>query len=435
MWKKLFLGLIVFVSVFSVSYIYYNINMYATSNSGSISSTPITAHTGGLRKGDRVTLDSTKIDLEGKANSWLLTKNITGIKGNDETTIPITRTAPYDAWFTMASESIDHAPLHTSQPTKLFYKDTTLAALMASYNQQLNSSARDMQFVSDRIEVRNTDATTADAKVGSSLVEIGKKMYIPQKWEVMGVAGGTKIVTANELSFFETYWFSNASDSLSSNLWNVVNSNGSTTTASSTPITLSRGVRPALNLSFQDVVFSAEQINNTGAYYKVEAPVAKTHLYQSSGNAMKVRVHNSALDMNFTDIQKNGKSITQITKGSTVELIADAPIGSDSEGQWTVSVLIYDSSGNLVYYRPLENAKGSGTYKLNLGDIPVSKYKIALVNESYNENNDSPADCSSITATKDLEIVEQLSDLNFQAQNNLQVNNNFNVSQKVRVIS
>lgn len=401
MWKKLLVSMLALACTFSVVYGIYN-QLFAIS-----SSNVITGRVGDLQQGDRVLLDSTP-------TSWLLTKNITDVKGNAEAQVPNDRTTPYQAWAAFASTSLGNEPLTTNLDAFIsngssYTASDIIDGTMKNLNTQLAANARDMSFVTDRI---NFNALNNCSLLAAAASESGKRAYIGFAYEMNGSEGGTLAMNADELAFGSTYWTAGANVpgptqcQFILDRWGVYGSTGQRENATS--LTTLYAIRPLLNLTFKDVVFSMEPTSTAG-YVSVSKPVRANKIYQSDGNGMKVRVHNANMDMQFLNIEKEGKSIQQIVKGKTVDLIADAPQGFDNEGVWTVSVLLYDNSGNLLYYRPLEKAKGKGVYTLDLSGLDVGAYKVALVNESYDTTNLSPADSSSITTALPLEIVADVS--------------------------
>jgi len=186
-------------------------------------------------------------------------------------------------------------------------------------------------------------------------------------------------------------------------------------------------VRPAAYLDVSNVVFGISQ-NNKGGIASVTAPSLPsgyTALYKDAvGEPMKVRVYDSNMHASLNSIQNgSGTVITKAAKDSTVSLSAYANGRSDNGIINTVSALVFDSSGNFVYYKPLEAAKGIinnpkdySSYEFDLSGIPLGNYKIGIVNETYNESTTAPADSSLISEVQELQIVSPLSNVTFTAK-------------------
>jgi len=151
----------------------------------------------------------------------------------------------------------------------------------------------------------------------------------------------------------------------------------------------------------------------------------------NSGNSsnMKLRVKNDQLTNTtiFHQIENNSHvNISKATLNTSVYLNASALAGNDGNGGvYTLSAIVFDTNNKFRYYKPLESAKGEGRYEFDLSDIPVGKYKIAIVNEAYNENSTAPAESSLISTVLPLEIVDPLQ-LSVTPNTNLKYGENAN---------
>ena len=173
-------------------------------------------------------------------------------------------------------------------------------------------------------------------------------------------------------------------------------------------------LRPFLNIDPSNIVFAVSK-GSSSSFAKITTPILPsgyTSLYAVTNQnpSMKVRVEDASLSAstNFKQIENASQSaISKTVVNSSVYLNVDAQAGDDGNGGiYTVSALIFNENGDFKLYKPLEAAKGSGVYELDLTNIPKGKYKIGIVNEAYNDNSTAPAESSAITDVFPLEIVE-----------------------------
>ena len=190
-----------------------------------------------------------------------------------------------------------------------------------------------------------------------------------------------------------------------------------------------RPIQPAVLLNPNQIVFAVSASSGGGNISKID----------NTGNnraRMKLRYLDTTRSASFAAIQNaKSDSISKATKDSTVYLSANANSGSDSEGNPnTLSVIVKDSNGNFIYYKPLENAKGNGIYEFDTTGLPVGSYKIAIVNEAYNEGSTDPAASSRISNSLSLQIVNPLS-ISTTPKAGLEFNKNVNQNDTVATYS
>ncbi len=202
-------------------------------------------------------------------------------------------------------------------------------------------------------------------------------------------------------------------------------------------------LRLSASLDMSNVVFASGIGSDSSKIAKVKntSPVLGNYsnIYTATAeyDKLKLRMLDTSGNHSITlnDIKDEcGDSASTIINDSSIYIEADAKANSGNDEVNMVSALLFKNN-ELTYYIPIEAAKGNGTYALDLTDIEAGDYKIALVNESYNENDMAPADCSALTDFMDLTIAKSSSDLTFTAKTDLEVNKNVNVGDRVGTIS
>ncbi len=495
MWKRI---LIVFIALFgtlSAGYAFYNVEMKASNQSyqvggkitGRVNKAPagINGSHIGMRKGDKLYLGLqnddgtdfpfqllyninkyTQYTADGTYGSYSfpnLTPKTSWISGslhpygNKTTAFKDGAYTMYIPWNPAPYEHYGsyYMPDYTDSSTSIIYpklKELNAQIDMLSYKDKLIGH-RDLTNISKYYNFGNYAAKVIfDQTIKAD--EIGQHAYLLDLFELDYLSRNT-VGTFNypglygpDSAFIDNYWlfaFAGGSDLSTNGAYYVKGTDGSISSSGQTVNTtiVEMYVRPFLNIDTSNIIF-ATSIGTQNSIGKVEAttlPAGYTHIYNdtSSYDTMKIRLENNSLSATttFTQIEnKDHTEIDKVTKDTTVYINANAQSGNDGAGGiYTVSALVFDKDGNFKYYKPLESAKGNGLYAFDLTGIPAGKYKIGIVNEAYNENSTIPADSSSITDVRPLEIVEPLSDLSFTPQSDLQVNHNVNVGDKVGSIS
>ena len=185
----------------------------------------------------------------------------------------------------------------------------------------------------------------------------------------------------------------------------------------STPSTFASvkaAVRLSANFDLSNVVFASGIGTGIGSIAKVKnsSPVlgSYSNIYTATANYDKLKLRllddTGSHSITFNDIEnKNTTTISKTVIDSTIYLDANATAGSSDGAVNTVSALFFKNN-ELAYYIPVATANGADKYELDLTGIDEGKYKIALVNEGYNESSMAPAESSALSAYQDLEIVK-----------------------------
>ena len=151
-----------------------------------------------------------------------------------------------------------------------------------------------------------------------------------------------------------------------------------------------RGIQPGILLKKDLIVFALSQPEQSGNIASINNQEHKR---------MKLRLRNDDMTTSISEIVNfKGSKITSTTADTTVKIKGNANAGRDENGNpYVVSLLVFDESGSFKYYKPLEPAKGTGDYEADLSGIPVGNYKLAIVNEAYNESSVIPTDSSALS--------------------------------------
>ena len=208
-------------------------------------------------------------------------------------------------------------------------------------------------------------------------------------------------------------------------------------------------VRPSIFIQKDPVVFAVSMLSTSSGTSNQIAFVNEPHLpsgysniaRDAVGDEMKIRRYDNTmtvvLDSDIMDLNNNvlarQGSHYQAAKDKTIQIKAN---GNTAVSNSTISVMIFNQSGDFVAYSPLGNATGSMTnYTVDLTGLDVGTYQIAAVNEEFNNADTNPARSSLISDVITLEIVEPLSNLSFTPRTNLVYDNNVNANDIVGSIS
>ncbi|MCI9524031.1 MAG: FimB/Mfa2 family fimbrial subunit, partial [Erysipelotrichaceae bacterium] len=470
MWKRLMIALFMLLSAFSVGYAYYNIRLNAVQTaylaggtvSGRINQSPsnLSVNNAGMQKGDRI-LMGVENPIDGDPMAWILSNFINNYTDYDDNGCSTTwtnicsSTTPKSAWFVQSDRKIAYlsSGLTTSDftmgkydavgyPNYLYatYGQTSLVNEIDNLNTMIKNSVRDDRLLAERdlkflvdkktiCDAGPSDTASCDTTLYSGFYtnnETGKKVFT--------IGQGER--SDSDKSFSESY-YSNAF--IYSVRYSLIYVNYSYDAAGNFGIPVSinadLALRPSAYFDLSDVVFSLSKGTTTSIGNVTQGSLTgHTNVYNAGINCkpMKLRMYNSAMTAQLNNAKNvNGNNINQITKDKTINLEVDANAGNDGYGGvYTVSALVFDQKGDFAYYKPLENAKGSGLYEFDLTGIPVGKYKIAVVNEAYDENSTAPADSSAISDVLPLEIVEPVS-IKTTAKTGLEYSKNVNQNDTV----
>ena len=192
-------------------------------------------------------------------------------------------------------------------------------------------------------------------------------------------------------------------------------------------------LRLSAALDMSEVVF-ATGMGSGSAYSKVKnsnpnLSGSYSNIYTATADYDKLKLRllddTGTHSITFNGIEnRNHNAITATMKNTTIYLDANATAGSNGADVNTVSALFFKNN-ELAYYIPVDSARGSDKYELDLTGLDVGQYKVALVNESYNESDMSPALSSALTSYQSLEIVEPVS-IQATPKTGLEYGNNVN---------
>lgn len=456
MLKRICAVIFMLFSVLSLGYACYNAEMKAASVTfnaggnvtGRINKAPagLSNNEYGLRKGDKIV-----VGLDNPMNNSDLgfmlihyNENYTDYKLNPgDMTNPILSDSPISGWYVMSTSSIANiAPFNSNSQFDTVTLDGYPYAKYSNSNLITEMNNLNASVVGTKIEnlilprdyedykiiwnvkcgITNTGPCTSngEAAVKNALEDNGYFFLYLNTDLYINIGGATNSsytlnILKKDITFNESYWsIMNDHTPLASRSysWRYFSSDGKAEVkeyASTTKM----AVRPAAFLDLSKVVFgiSAGSGNGFANVSSHNIPSSYTSLWNETVDRphMKLRVEDATLTAttDLMDIEnKDGISITKAALNSHAYLKATAQAGSGIAGTNTVSVLLFDKDGKFVYYKPLEDAKGSGLYDFDLSGLPKGKYKIGIVNEVYNENSTAPADCSAISNVQALEIVE-----------------------------
>ncbi len=418
-----------------------------------IAPSEITASTIGMQKGDKI-LMGTRNPLYNTPITWILLKSERYNDYGCTTAGSYCNKSSYvNGWFSMTTQEIANTymglRLNDTNDWHLYinrgdgndwygrYANSNIYNnVMKPFNDSLLT--KDKEIVAPRNLKRHHDSYLGRLYSGNSVLfakgfsseifvgvnELGNHSFLPDTYAIINNnTFSVEYLDSKDSAFPKMYWstsmVSSGEDSLATAY--AVRANGTVYIGpaagteyeyNATTNSIINAVRPAVYLNMDKTVFAVSPSNTTGLG-KVSVPTLPNSyskiLDSATGSAMKVRIENSNLTntTSFTNIQDSKHNIITKSKlNSTVYLNANGKAGNDGNGgTYTISAIIFDQANRFSYYIPLEAAKGSGLYELNLSGIPVGAYKIGIVNEAYNENSTAPADSSRITAVLPLEIV------------------------------
>ncbi|MCI8491322.1 MAG: cadherin repeat domain-containing protein, partial [Lachnospiraceae bacterium] len=485
MWKKILILCLALLGTAGAGYAFYSSNMEAVgvgyrvggAVTGRIQTLPAGISGGrsvGFQKGDKI-LMGTGNPMGGDL-AWLLIKERSysdyAANGCVASMDQICQNTPINAWFSMTTTPIGktNAGFTTSDFVNNYhanfasanYADSNIYPIVQSLSSNILSNSQDQKILTYRdltqFHAEYTKALTLTASTGLCIAEeifgamnrnaqLGKSIFVHALQETndeMNLFNDTipySDTTFSEDYFSSTFYYTNNTPLMYTNIRSDYQGgialSGKNIGLGSSKVNLA--IRPSAYLDLSQAVFGISTGLSNGSIAKIEEPDIQGYsaLHQAADqyDAMKLRIEDSKLNIKFKDIlNQKDVSITQAAENSKIKISADANAGSDSHGIYTVSVLIFKDD-RFTYYRPLEAAKGDGTYEFNLAGLPIGKYKIGIVNESYNDGDNAPAACTAITAVKSLEIVEPLSTITVTPKNDLEVKKNVNKNDPVASIT
>ena len=447
--KKCLVLILVFFGTFFIGYDYYHKKLNAASIAyhagGNITARINMAPTGisgpniGLQKGDKIYIgvDNPK---DNTPLGWQLVNYMSGYDYYKTTpggsTYNFVQDTPISGWYSLSTKDIgkDHSLASWTYPDWITpVNSTRLAGVLDTLNRSLVANPlvtyRNLTIARNGLLASTGHSTEVRLGVNIRDTYNGKIAYL------VGFEEKGSLAHENDFKFHGDYHSGDTQSGygVSGNCEGMI----SATSGGFTwlPITTDLLIRPSITLDVSNVVFALSLGNRSGFASITEPSLGSyTSLYSATSayDEMKVRLYNGSLTAQFHQIQnKRGNSITKAAKDAKVNLSLNANPGNDGKGGiYTVSVMIFSDTGQFLYYMPLEDAKGNALYELDLQGLPVGKYKIAVVNEAYNENSTAPADSGYISSLLPLEIVSPLS-LSAASQTGLEYQRNVNYGDKV----
>ena len=470
MWKKLLIVFMMLIGTYFLRIVINDMNLFAASSGKSGGSLTVklgekgqypNGENGSMTKGDKVYIGMNTAN--GTPMSFILLVNETyntykpqvdgsGVYSLDTSVPNVT------GWFAMANEPYEsNFQLFSSHPTDLkylrggsgadyFYVVNNFLTANASSNivdvlSNINGTMPDK--TKQLLLSRNLDFLQKLYNIKSSNPAVGyiyeenlhyalqnpRSFYSADSFTLLGISGtifttapgGGYKLAAKDLVFTEEYFdifpvsVSHDSSTIEIASFNAAGERGFR--LASTPSTFTSvkaAIRLSANLDLSNVVFASGIGTGIGNIGKVKnsSPVlgSYSNIYTATANYDKLKLR--LLDdtgnhsITFNDIEnKNTTTISKAAKDSTIYLDANAAAGSSDGAVNTVSALFFKNN-ELAYYIPVATANGADKYELDLTGIDEGKYKIALVNEGYNESSKAPAESSALSAYQDLEIVK-----------------------------
>ena len=416
MWKKLLITFIAFIGVCSVGYAYYNEKMNAAGTIynaggnviGRVNMAPngVSGANIGLQKGDKIYTGINNPSDNTDLGMMLIALDENYIYYNVTLPNTISSGPPLTGWFSMATSSIANVSpissngLYTNTTPDGYiyvkYADSDLPAVLSGVNAAADKSNLFLpQDFTDWKYYQNYSFSAKEMILNNAL-ECNEKMFLYH--HVRNYLDNHSVpatysssVSFADLSFREKY-YNSANDHTPRNgryyNWWGFNTDGM-------PIDIVNcmsqnvAVRPSAFINTSIIVFGLSSGTGNGLASVKENTLSSgyTLLWDeiSSDPHMKVRIENNALSSTtqLNQIEYKNTSITKVNKNATVYLNANAQAGSDGNGGiYTVSALVFNDKNEFVYYKPLESAKGSGTYEFDLTGIPAGTYQIGIVNEA-----------------------------------------------------
>ncbi len=443
MWKKLCILAITLIGLFSGVYVYNNFSMKASGGysaggnvTGRVNIAPIgiSGPNIGLQKGDKIYIgvDNPK---DNTPLGWQLVNYMSGYDYYKTTagsgTYNFVQDTPISGWYSLSTTDVgkDHSLASWTYPDWITPVNATrMAGVLDILNRSLVANPlvtyRNLTIARNGLLTNTVYSTEVRLGVNIRDTYNGKIAYL------VGFEEKGSLAHENDFKFHSDYHSGDTQSGhgVSGNCEGVIAAASGGFTWY--PITTDLLIRPSITLDVSSVVFAISMGNRSGFADITEPSLGNyTSLYTATStyDEMKVRLYNGSLTAQFHQIQnKKGNSITKAAKDAKVNLSLSANPGNDGKGGiYTVSVMVFSDTGEFLYYMPLEDAKGNALYELDLQGLPIGKYKIAVVNEAYNENSTAPADSGYISSLLPLEIVSPLS-LSITSQTGLEYDKNVN---------
>lgn len=441
MWKKLGVLIIALISTVSVSYVVNN-EMNAASSSMHL---PANAHGRiQLQKGDRFISDTNAMEWMILGKKSYTNYNSTNCTVTNTTDCSNTGLTSYLAF---SDKSVGKTkiglissdflvPAASMPDLKLAnYSKTQLASKMVALNMSMSNidkeiiNPRSYEDIKAKIRFSYSSGATPGSPIErerlfksamSTTSEAGANFFIMSFDEMDGTLPA-------EYKFSESYWTSTSyhdSNGYKYTQFAFSETGAIDATRNNATDATERAIRPSAYFNSEKIAFGVSQGTGSGDLTGItsfQLPESYSSLYDESrsNEILKIRYIDDTLKTStlFNHIENSDGDI--ITKASNdcsgltckVFLDASAVAGSNVQGTYTVSALIFNQVGDFLYYKPIESAKGAGKYELDISNLPVGDYQIAIVNEAYDSTKMTPAASSGLSQKIPLKIVEPLKDL------------------------
>ena len=222
--------------------------------------------------------------------------------------------------------------------------------------------------------------------------------------------------SAKDYAFTEIYHMHDPyQDSYAKNATIMISPNGTLYHNTDNTILNPYALRPAIFIQKDPIVFAISTLN-AGSIASVSSPQLPSNYTNITTNAvgadMKVRVLNNNMEASITELRNEADSASLVSNSGIYQMLQGSKITVKAKGNTAVSgsslsVLIFNSQGDLVNYAPLGSASGrSESYALDTHDLSDGRYQIAVVNEVFDNTTTDPAYSSEISDVIQLEIVE-----------------------------
>lgn len=285
-------------------------------------------------------------------------------------------------------------------------------------NSSIHSLIRNVDL-SHLAAMRNTSANgnangLTMKQVGIELMTYhGKSAYLFNGYSNLGESGSVSLpvtsiyayhIEKKDLAFSSDYWQGGSIGGRGSTFTQTGDYNEAGATGAMRNYSEILAVRPALNLNFDDVVFAVSMGTNSGIGTVTEPKLdtGYSSLYDETldDKNMKLRIVDTSLQVTLNELQNmdgttlvNEDGNSSFYKGEKIKVNATAsPMNSN-----TISALVFDEDNKFKFYQPLGIANGMQSYELDTSSFSVGEYKIALVNEVYDDASTQPAKSSLIS--------------------------------------
>ena len=372
MLKKILILFIAFIGTFSVGYAYYNLSLNAANPlyqgggnvTGRIHQAPsnITGNNIGFQKGDKVYIGVTN-PKDGGPLGWQLIHHVKNYEyykttPNGNGTNDFVKDKPISAWFSMSTDDIGSTNILDSWSSTNWIiplKQTKLAG----YIDQLNTNLINNKLVTYRDLTASRDKLITSTEA-SEIVRLGTDIRDSYNGKISFISGYVDLQLCS-LSYnlpikdrtFKTDYFA-AENQYGQGVSFAASSmfDGTTGQFKWNSISMNSVIRPSIMLDIDKTVFAISSGNSNDIAEISELYLDNyTSLYQatSSHKEMKLRLYDPSMIAELKKIQNNeGKDITKVIEGDSIKLLGYANAGNDSNGIYTISVIIFNEAGQFA---------------------------------------------------------------------------------------